>query len=444
MTVGLQVPALDRERSSIAAAGLAVGDRQGELDDKVSANATARDQALAPLEQSLQTASSQPMPERRKVEMPEPPKPKAEDFSSFSYGLLAMAMIGGAASKGNWMNVASTLNGAMKGKIEGDQSRTQTEYKNYEREFKSAVEKERQANQEFEDILKQRNTSINSMISQYRVAAAKYDRQDALHAAGQRSIDRMWSAVEQRKSALTKLEEQHERLAPQVNSGGLSERYAADPQYKKNVDYWANYMKQGNTLPARFAQSGAGKVMMPDIINVIPTLGSGNPADMAANKLSLREMTAEAQKIGTQAASVAIANKELMRFIPLAEKAIDDVPRTAWKPLNQLIQGGENTWSPAQKKLVVANRSVQNAFAQLIQRGAPTVHSLSEAEAMLSTADSPAVYKAAMKQLMAEGEQAEHGLNDAREDLLKRARAMGTEPAAPGGAIPEGWSVKEH
>jgi hypothetical protein len=96
---------------------------------------------------------------------------------------------------------------------------------------------------------------------------------------------------------------------------------------------------------------------------------------------------------------------------------------------------------------VIANRAVLNAFSQLIQRGAPTVHSMTEAEALLNTADSPAVYKAKMKQLRIEGEQAELGLKDAREDLLKRAREIGQEPAAPaaggGPAIPAGWSVEE-
>ena len=166
---------------------------------------------------------------------------------------------------------------------------------------------------------------------------------------------------------------------------------------------------------------------------------------MAANKLTIRQLTAEAQKLGTQSASVAIANKELQRFIPLAEKAIDAVPRTQWKPINKLIQAGENTWSPEQKRLVIANRSVQNAFSQLIQRGAPTVHSLTEAEKLLDSADSPAVYKAGMDQLRQEGIQADAGLQDAYEDLQARVKKMGSSPAATPSApaLPAGWTVEE-
>jgi hypothetical protein len=166
--------------------------------------------------------------------------------------------------------------------------------------------------------------------------------------------------------------------------------------------------------------------MATDVFTVVPTIGGGNPADVTANKLSLREMTAEAQKLGTQAASVAIANKELMKFIPQAEKAIDGVPRSGWRPLNELIQKGENTWSSEQGKLVIANQAVINAYSQLIQRGAPTVHSLTEAKEMLNSADSPAVYKAKLAQLVQEGKAAEEGLVEAKDDLLKRARSVGS------------------
>ncbi len=448
-------PAIARMGSSIARDELVYNRRSTDLEGKTAAIGAEREKVLAPMGQEITKRLAEPTPERPKSDLPQfKPQPviDAKEYEALSYGLIAMAMIGGIASQGKWLEVGATLNGALKGYMEGSVAEAEKRYRDYEEQFKGAKAKEDAANREFENILKDRHMRIADQISQYRVVAAEYDRQDAMVAAQSRSLDRMWSSLESRKTGMAKLEEQHERVMEKVRASaggaGLSERYTSDPTYKKNVDYWAKYVQMGNSLPPRFAQSGAGKVMMPDILQVVPTLGGGNPSDMTANKLSQREMTSEATKLGTQAASVAIANKELMRFIPLAEKAIDDVPRTGWKPINQLIQAGENTWSPEQKSLVIANRSVQNAFAQLIQRGAPTVHSLSEAEALLNTSDSPAVYKAAMKQLRLEGEQAEAGLNDAREDLLKRARGIGSETPAGGGAsspasLPAGWTVEE-
>lgn len=457
---------LDQMAADITRDESLIAKRQGELSATQGKIAGEREAALAPMEAQITERLAEPYPERPKAEIPQfKPQPiiDSKDYEQLSYGLIAMAMIGGVASKGKWLEVGDALNGALKGYMEGNQQVAQKRYKDYDESFKGALAKENQANREFEDILKNKHMRIQDQISQYRIVAAKYDRQDALVAAQSRSLDAMWRSLESRKTAAARLQESHDRtqemmglrwqaLHDKKTAGaggvGLSERYSSDPQYKKNVDYWAKYVQQGNSLPPRFAQSGAGKVMMPDILQVVPTLGGGNPSDMTANKLSQREMTAEAQKLGTQAASVAIANKELERFIPAAEKAIDAVPRTSWKPINQLLQSGENTWSPEQKQFVIANRAVQTAYAQLIQRGAPTVHSSEEAEKMLSTADSQAVYKAAMKQLRIEGEQAEAGLNDAREALLTRARNVGGGGgAAPAGgapaAIPKGWTVTE-
>ncbi len=438
------------------------GRRQGDLVGRQEQIAADREKTLAPMEQKLSQDIAQPLPERPKTQLPEfKPQPliPAKDYESLSYGLIAMAMIGGVASKGNWLGVGDALNGALKGYLQGNQMEAEKRYEDYKREYQSAKGKEEQANREFEDILSNKKLRISEMIQQYRLVSAKYDRQDAVVASQSKSLDAMWRSLESRKTALARLEEQHSRATEALElrrqlagkkdgTAGISERYNADPEYKKNVDYWAKYLQQGNSLPPRFAQSGAGKIMMPDILNVVPTLGGGNPADMAANKITLRQMNAEAQKLGTQSASVAIANKELQRFIPLAEQAIDAVPRTAWKPVNQLIQAGENTWSPEQKRLMIANRSVLNAFAQLIQRGAPTVHSLTEAENLLSTADSPAVYKAAMTQLRQEGVQADLGLKDAYNDLQERVKSMGSESAPaqknqPSLTNSKGWTLHE-
>lgn len=260
---------------------------------------------------------------------------------------------------------------------------------------------------------------------------------------GDRKLDQQEANAERREDRADARERRlvgalAQRQANAAGAGGgagkLSKQYEEDPEYKKKVDFWAKMITSGGTLPARFAQV-VGKNFSGDVYSAAATNAGGEANDVLANKISMKQMTSEAQKLGTQSASVAIANKELQKFIPLAESAIDAVPRAGWKPINQLIQAGENTWSPEQKRLVIANRSVQNAYSQLIQRGAPTVHSLTEAEKLLSTADSPEVYKAAMSQLRAEGVAAEEGLVEAHSDLRKRVQGIGKDDKPKGAPV---------
>ena len=216
------------------------------------------------------------------------------------------------------------------------------------------------------------------------------------------------------------------------SGGATSDKYNSDPEYARQVDFWAKTVNNGGTLPGRFAQS-VGKQFATDVYSAATSLGGGDANDMLANRVSQREMNSEAQRIGTQSASVSIANKEMQQFIPLAETAVDNVPRTGWRPVNSLIQYGENTWSPEQKAFMIANRAVLNAFSQIIGRGVPTVHSMIEAEKLLNTADSPAVYKAAMNQLRLEGVVAEQGLRDAHKELQGRVKDIGKDAVPLGG-----------
>lgn len=393
--------------------------------------------------------------------MPNPdlgPPLDPEKTQGLAFALIAMSLVGAAAGKKHWGMATAALDGMLKGFKEGSEEAIAENKAKFDREFRTAKEKQAEAVSVYQSVLKSKELSLNAIAETIRVHAAANHDWEMEQAARAKDFDKMYGRVDRMRTAADRLQQQATVLQDRIDARAekradkakaqdsgteLSERYSTDPSYKKSVDYWAGLVQKGVSLPPRFAQSGAGKKMMPDILLVVPTIGSGNSGDLIANKLNQREMTAEAQKIGTQAASVAIANKELARFIPPAIKAMDDVPRAGWRPINQIMQAAENTWSPEQGKLVLANRAVLNAFAQLIQRGAPTVHSLTEAENLLNTADSKAVYKAKLEQLTLEGVQAEAGLQDARDDLMKRARNTGTEAGGGGSPAPYADADKE-
>jgi hypothetical protein len=166
-----------------------------------------REAGLAPVETSLQKDLAQPLPMRPHTEpLPEykAPKPDPQEFKQLAGAMLAMALIGGRHSHGDWLTVSAALNGAMKGEIEGNKEIADKSYKEYETKFKAAQAKEAQANKEFEDILKDRSLTINQKLQAYNLAAAKYGRDDLKDAANQKSIDQMEKRLSSHTDALEK------------------------------------------------------------------------------------------------------------------------------------------------------------------------------------------------------------------------------------------------
>lgn len=196
--------------------------REGALAETQKSNVQARETELAPMENKLSTALGEqaaitpptptPMPEHQVK-----PVVDAKEYQQLSWGLIGMALIGGAVSRGNWLGVSSTLNGALKGYMEGSQANADKDFKDYKTKFAEAKAHEDQAQKEFENILENKKLSINSMLSQMKIAAAKYDRQDIRAAAEQKSIDALWKQVDASRNSLAQTEERHDRVQMQID-----------------------------------------------------------------------------------------------------------------------------------------------------------------------------------------------------------------------------------
>lgn len=414
-----------------------------------------KSEEVAPLRTKLaETAQNAPDPTSIKEEkIPEYQRPTVtpEEMKSTMGAMMAAAMLTGAASRTPYYGVMGAMSSFMDGYAKKDEAMVKESMAVFDKNLLSIREKNEQKRREFDTVMEKYKNNLTGMKIALDNLAAKYD--DPMAAAQLRtkslqdSIKYLETGSQKDLQLLQRLdqmkahaEEMAQRRAATAQAhadaagSSVSKRYTSDPEYKKQVDSWARVVATGGTIPARFAQT-VGKEFSHDVYMAAPQFAGGGGNAMVANQIAARQLKAEAQKIGTQSAAVAIAGKEVERFIPLAEKAIDSVPRSGWKPINELIRAGANTWSPEQGQLVIANRAVQTAYAQLISRGAPTVHSSEEAEKMLNDADSPAVYKAKLKQIQAEVKQAEGGLKDAHKDLMDRVNQMGVdEPAAAPGA----------
>jgi hypothetical protein len=202
--------------------------RQGALDARRAALPDTEEREMAPLEakaSAMQTDIQGLQPP--KPTQPEPWKGKppidAKDYQQFSWAILGMALIGGAASRGNWLGVSSSLNGALKGYMEGNQQRAEQEFKDYQTKFAEAQAHDQRAQKEFEDILQSKTLSINSMLAQINIAAAKYGREDMRLQAQQKSIDGIWTQVEASDRALAQIDNFHERTVDQMNRAKLAQ-----------------------------------------------------------------------------------------------------------------------------------------------------------------------------------------------------------------------------
>jgi hypothetical protein len=209
--IAKQIEKLDERSADVSKQIAGVGD---QMQASAAARAAATDPLLKGVEQAQGDAAQ--FVERRQAGRPQIPdfKPQppvdAKEFQGLSYALIGMAMIGGAVSKGNWLGVADTLNGAMKGFIDGNKALADKNVKDYEQQFKAAAAKEQQWARETEDVLKAKNLSINQKLTQIRIVAAQYDKQDMLAQGRLKSLEGVQRALDSQKTTLTGLQQRHD------------------------------------------------------------------------------------------------------------------------------------------------------------------------------------------------------------------------------------------
>lgn len=230
--------------------------------------------------------------------------------------------------------------------------------------------------------------------------------------------------------------------APQT---ALSDEYGKDPNYKKSVDFWANLLKDGGTLPPRFAQSGSGKKMMPDILNVVPTLGGSK--DMLASQVDLAGQKSEARAVGTKAANVEMAAGEAREMMPILQKTSEAFERTGYQPINKVFKAyQDNTGSVESRQFGAALNSFVNVYARAVSpSGTPTVSDKDHAREVLSTADSHKQLLGLLKVLDQEMIAAQNAPKRVRE--AQRAGITGTDKSQgspEGGAFADAEKEKRY
>jgi hypothetical protein len=129
----------------------------------------------------------------------------AHDYQKFSMGMVALSLIAGGLSKSHWMNAASSLDGALKGYLAGNEELAKKKRDDFEQAYKLAVEQEERQNKEYAQALGVRDRSIKDILAQADVIANKYGMIDAQDAIRRRDLDGMFKAISTRQDTLTRM-----------------------------------------------------------------------------------------------------------------------------------------------------------------------------------------------------------------------------------------------
>jgi hypothetical protein len=209
-------------------------------------------------------------------------------------------------------------------------------------------------------------------------------------------------ALEQRIQKETDQELASDRLKLAVQKAGATQ----EPLDERTAALLGEAVAKGNyALAAGLARNQVAQKQVKEAMGKYARDHGMSATDLNIAHANFSGAMQENRTLGGRAAQMAIPVNEMKQFIPMAEEAINQVPRGQWLPLNKLIQLFQTQHaSPEQRNLVLAVQGVRNAYAQVVSRGGISVHSQELAEDALNTADSPQAFKAALRRMWAEAE----------------------------------------
>lgn len=130
--------------------------------------------------------------------------------------LIGLALVGGAVSKGDWLGVSASLNGALKGYMDGNHEVAQREYDDYQRKFDAAKQQQNQIDKQFDSVLNNRSLTINDQLQKIQVIAAQHGLDDVAMQAKQKSIDGIIKQVEARRTQLLGIVQRKEAVDDRI------------------------------------------------------------------------------------------------------------------------------------------------------------------------------------------------------------------------------------
>ncbi|MBM7483309.1 hypothetical protein ACVWWI_003375 [Bradyrhizobium sp. USDA 3686] len=149
------------------------------------------------------------------------------------------------------------------------------------------------------------------------------------------------------------------------------------------------------------------------------------------------ELVSGARALGTKSTHFGVAEKAMEESLPLAQAASDALPRSDWMTVNKLVQAGQREHSnPVFKRFLIATDTAAKDYARTINpQGALRESDIEYARKILSTADGPEAYAAALDQLRMEAGVMHRAIQRQRSEAYKEkdsgSHSAAATPAAP-------------
>jgi len=439
----------------------AAGPQSGQGASPQVAAPTPPGGGLAAAEQQVRSAMAQPMPEQPPAvnypEVPQGPPITPQEFEKLSFGLIAMSLISGAASKGNWLGASAALNGAMEGFIAGRHDLVEHQFKEYQKQFEQAHAKETQDNKTFEGILKSRDKSINEMLHLYNIESVRANRQDQIAAAREGRIDHLAAQHDARVEQQAKMKDTHDLTMARIREleartegsqarTALQKSGALPPE---SVDLLAQAYLGGDKSVLREAGTGAvgasnKAAILSRALELDPSLTGGERNARRA------ELSALNGVVTNNAKRAAASNRLLETFDAAYDIAQDTIKKASASGFGSLINKPINiirsklAGSPELGRLETLIAELPRVYSESITGAGLTSAQLSvyaqrHADALLngnmSVQELLERSKAMREVLVRNKESIDSSVAKAENDIAKIGSKTG-KPAAPKGAPP--------
>src|SRR6266853_1385982 len=210
-----------------------------------------RQREMEPLRQKALAEVQRPLPQPPKQERP-PEVPKRQNQHDDETWLFASALLGslsGAFTRRHQTNALAAFSGAMEGYQEGSKQKFDQNMRIWEAENKKALETNKQAMDEYKEILQNRKFSIEQMSVAMQITGQKYDDQAAITAAKTKNslvmaqfFDQRAKAAETAKIASDRLLDQERRANERSEAVKIerwkeaSDQYMASPEGQARID----------------------------------------------------------------------------------------------------------------------------------------------------------------------------------------------------------------